>query len=67
MFLIRVLVIGAFIYYGYRYVKRRFGLQAKKQGNIPGRNSKNVTPPPYDPSQVEDIDYKEVRKKDTSS
>jgi|GEM_PF-6022360 len=62
MVLIRILVFGALIYFGYRYVRSRLGLGGGRSRNQVGKKQNN-TPPPYDPSRVEDIDYKEVDKK----
>ncbi len=62
MLLIRILVLGALIYFGYRFVRSRLGLGGGRSKNQVGRKQ-NTSPPPYDPSRVEDIDYKEVNKK----
>lgn len=63
MSLLRIVLIVILIYFVYKLLKN-FILRSlpKERPSVKGR-SKDHIPPPYDPNQVEDIDYKDVKRK----
>ncbi|MCK6619306.1 MAG: hypothetical protein HUU32_03765 [Calditrichaceae bacterium] len=63
---IRFLLFLALIYLVYRLVRNLFPALPKQPPRVKGDAPEKV-PPPYDPGQVEDIDYKEVRPKDRNN
>lgn len=64
MSLLRIVLIVILIYFVYKLLKN-FILKSlpKEHPSVKG-SPQNHIPPPYDPNQVEDIDYKDVKRKD---
>lgn len=60
--MIRLLLWVALFYLIYRLVRNLFPTPPKHSPGVKG-NAPEKVPPPYDPRQVEDIDYQEVRPK----
>lgn len=63
---IRLLLLVALIYLLYRLARKLFPALPKQPPRVKGDAPEKV-PPPYDPGQVEDIDYKKVRPKDRNN
>lgn len=62
----RILIFVTLVYFLYRILNRfrNTGSRPPKQPRIKRTTSVPQTPPPYDPDDVEDIDYTDVKKKD---
>ncbi|NIS38076.1 hypothetical protein GWN91_02625 [Candidatus Saccharibacteria bacterium] len=58
---LRIVLIILFVYLVYKLLKNLFTPRTNKNTSVKGNSSKTVSPPPYDPDQVEDVDYKEVK------
>ncbi|RMI14598.1 MAG: hypothetical protein D6681_04985 [Calditrichaeota bacterium] len=66
MSLIRILIWGLLFYFLYRLLRDLFSSRRSRRPTIKSDQTPHM-PPPYDPTQVEDIDYQEVedRRKDS--
>jgi hypothetical protein len=62
MGLLRIILYVVLIYLVYKLLKNLLKPAQKQRFSMKGK-SQNDTPPPYDPNQVEDIDYEEVKRK----
>lgn len=63
MGLFRTVLIVLLIYFVYKLLKNFIKPLSKDRPSVNGA-PKNHIPPPYDPNQVEDIGYKDVKRKD---
>lgn len=63
-FLFRIFILTVVIYFFIKIIKNIFSPKQQKQSKVSGKSHQTVAPPPYDPNSVEDIDFKEVKKKD---
>ena len=61
-FLLRITLTAIIIYYIFKWVRRILTGGPKQQPRFRGSDIPPA-PPPYDPSNVEDIEYKKVKKK----
>lgn len=63
MFLFRLLVFVIFIYVVYKLIKNLFLEMSREnnQNSVKGTPEQGV-PPPYDPHNVEDIEFKDIEK-----
>ncbi len=61
--LLRLIIWGVLIYFVYRFFSNFFAKFKSPEPPIKGQHQQPA-PPPYDPNQVEDIPYVEVKKKD---
>lgn len=59
---LRILLFTILIYFVYKLLKNLLKPGGKQRPPVKGK-PENHTPPPYDPNQVEDIDYEEVKRK----
>ncbi len=61
--LLRFILFVVLFYYLFKWIKNLMLREGQRRARVKGNNAGNDTPPPYDPNKVEDIDYKEVKKK----
>ncbi len=57
--MIRFLFYLILFYFLWKWLKRLSGVGGRKRSAVLG-NNKAAQPPPFDPNNVEDIDYKEL-------
>jgi len=65
--LIRTFLFFLLIYYLVKWFRNFTAPTSKNRPKVKGKSSENSAPPPYDPRNVEDIDYREVKKKRNGS
>lgn len=64
MSFLRIVLIVILIYLFYKLLKNAIiKSMSKERPPVKGKSGNHI-PPPYDPNQVEDIDYKDVKRKD---
>lgn len=64
MSLLRIALIVILIYFVYKLLKNAIIKSMFKERPPVKGSSENHIPPPYDPNRVEDINYKDVKRKD---
>jgi hypothetical protein len=60
---LRIILFVILFYFVYKLFKNLLKPAQKRRFFVKGK-SQNKIPPPYDPNQVEDIDYEEIKRKD---
>jgi hypothetical protein len=60
---LRIILFVILFYFVYKLLKSLLKPAQKRRFSVKGKSQNNI-PPPYDPNQVEDIDYEEVRRKE---
>lgn len=60
-FLFRLTIYTIAFYLLFKYLRKMFTGGGKQEHLKRERPASSVTPPPYDPTNVEDIDYREVK------
>ena len=63
MGLFRTILIVVLVYFVYKLLKNFMKPVTKERPSVKGKPENHI-PPPYDPNQVEDIDYKDVKDQD---
>ncbi len=62
-FLFRTFLFFLLFYYLVKWFRNFIAPTSKNRPKVKGKSPENNAPPPYDPRNVEDIDYREVKKK----
>jgi len=60
--MIRLFLIGILIYFFSKIVKSLFSGAQSSNVSSQFKQTAKQTPPPFDPSQIEDIDYEEIKE-----
>ncbi len=60
--MIRLILIGLVFYFLGKMVKSLFQVSPSARSRASTTKKPKQTPPPFDPSQIEDIDYEEIKE-----
>ncbi len=60
--MIRLILIGLIFYFLGKMVKSLLRIPSASRPSAPNAQKPKQTPPPFDPSQIEDIDYEEIKE-----
>lgn len=58
-----MLIFGAIVYYLVKFFGKKINNSYKPPGRVSRGENSAGSPPPYDPNNVQDIDYRESSKK----
>lgn len=59
----RIIILAFLIYWGYKLIKALLSGSGEGRSRVRRRGGRQVAPPPYDPDNVEDIDYRENERR----